>query len=92
VSFYWAEAEVNRLPDELVEKVTPVMACMAGTQDPSPRCHALDGAIGEGVSCRIYGQRPGPCRELEAGDDKCRRARERHGLAPLAVLRLSIHD
>ena len=80
VSFYWAEAEQHGLPDSLIEKVSPWHACMAGTGQPEPRCHALAGVIGQSVSCRVYSQRPSPCRELQPGEDKCNRARARHGL------------
>lgn len=80
VSFYWAEAEERGLPDSLIEQVSPWHACMAGTWQPEPRCRALVGAIGESVSCLVYPQRPSPCRELQPGEDKCNRARVRHGL------------
>ncbi|WP_119154590.1 YkgJ family cysteine cluster protein [Caldimonas tepidiphila] len=86
VSFYWAEADAAGLPEHLTEQVNPWFGCMAGTQQPSPRCAALRGAIGGEVACSVYAMRPSPCRELEAGDEKCRRARARHGLAPLAAL------
>jgi Fe-S-cluster containining protein len=62
---------------------------MRGSDAAAPRCVALDGVIGEAVSCSIYRERPGPCREfapaapLGLGDDACRRARRRHGLPPL---------
>jgi Fe-S-cluster containining protein len=80
VSFYWAEAEVLGLPPDLVQPLTPVLACLAGTNQAQPHCAALDGRVGESVACRAYAQRPSPCRELQAGDDQCRRARARHGL------------
>lgn len=83
VSFYWAEAEQYGLPDSLIQKISPWHACMAGTEKPEPRCHALDGAIGESVSCLVYSQRPSPCRELQPGEDKCNRARARYGLGLL---------
>ena len=81
VSFYWADGE--RLPESMVEKVTPVMACMAGTQGPSPRCVALQGTVRERVRCAVYEQRPPVCRDLVPGDERCARARVCHGLAPL---------
>ncbi|HEX7114659.1 MAG TPA: YkgJ family cysteine cluster protein [Steroidobacter sp.] len=80
VSFYWAEAEHYGLPDSLIEKISPWHACMAGTGEPQPRCCALDGIIGKAVSCLVYEQRPSPCRELQLGEEKCNRARVRHGL------------
>jgi Fe-S-cluster containining protein len=85
VSFYWAEAPQRGLPDSSVEQVTPLLACMAGTNQPEPRCHALAGQVGERVSCGLYGQRPSPCRELQPGEDKCNQARQAHGLTPLSA-------
>lgn len=83
VSFYWAEAEHNGLDPALVEPLTPVYSCMAGTNAATPRCVALSGTIGEAVACTVYPQRTSPCRELQPGDDKCNRARAKHGLPPL---------
>jgi hypothetical protein len=83
VSFYWTEAVTRGLPEEAVEQVAPLMACMAGTNDRDPRCHALTGTPGQRVACSLYESRPSPCRELQPGEDKCNRARARHGLAPL---------
>ncbi len=84
VSFYWAEAEA--LPAALTRPLGRWYACMAGTEQPQPRCQALQGDIGASVACRVYDQRPAPCRELKPGDDKCQRARARHGLPPLTGL------
>lgn len=86
VSFYWAEAAVLALPDELVEQLSPWHACLAGSNSSAPRCRALQGEIGSRVRCTVYAQRPSPCRELQPGDDRCRRARQRHGLPPLVGL------
>ncbi len=80
VSFYWAEADSFGLPTALVEQIGPWYACMAGSNDPSPRCHALAGDIGSAVVCTVYAQRPSPCREVRAGDLQCARARHRYGL------------
>lgn len=83
VSFYWAEAASLGLPDTLVEQMGPFYACMAGTNRAAPRCAALEGKVGETVSCRVYEQRPAPCREVLPGDDKCLRARARHRLSTI---------
>lgn len=91
VSFYWAEARSGggSVPDELVEQVTPFVAAMAGTSRAAPRCVALSGEVGRQTSCSIYEDRPSPCREVRPSwedgtpDDRCDRARLRHGLAPL---------
>lgn len=85
VSFYWGEASQSGLPDEAMQKLTPFLACMAGTNDVPPRCHALSGQVGVAVTCSVYEQRPSPCRELQPGDDKCNRARARHGLPPICI-------
>lgn len=83
VSFYWAEAEARGLPAALTEQVTPFHACMAGTNSAQPRCAALEGVAGGAVACSVYEHRPDPCREVEPGDDKCTRARGKHGWTPL---------
>lgn len=44
------------------------------------RCAALEGALEEGWSCRIYEDRPSPCRELEPRGANCLLARRRAGL------------
>lgn len=91
VSFYWAESRAGggTVPDELVDQVSPFLGAMAGTNQATPRCAALEGTVGEAVRCGIYADRPSPCHEVKASwedgtpDDRCDRARARHGLAPL---------
>ncbi len=85
VSFYWAEADVLGLPAALIEELPPWYACMAGTNSAAPRCQALRGEVGQRVACTLYGQRPSPCREVQAGDAQCAKARRRHGLPALAI-------
>ena len=85
VSFYWGDAAASKLPERLTEKLNPWLSCMAGTNQASPRCHALQGTIGTAVSCGVYAERPSPCHELQPGDEKCNRARAHHGLKPLAI-------
>ncbi|MES2467997.1 MAG: YkgJ family cysteine cluster protein [Verrucomicrobiota bacterium] len=83
VSFYWAEAATRGLPPGLTEKVNPWLSCMAGTNAAAPRCAALEGQIGIRTGCRVYPQRPSPCREVQPGDSQCAKARANHGLPPL---------
>ena len=92
VSFYWAESVPfldGRVPAELTEPLNPHRLAMKGTLSPPLRCVALDGTIGDCVSCTIYPDRPSPCSELEPWDahgqpdEKCSRARAAHGLPPL---------
>lgn len=80
ISFYWAEATERGLPPALVEALPPWYGCMAGTNQAQPHCMALQGEVGGGTKCSVYLQRPSPCREVEAGDEQCRKARLRHGL------------
>ncbi|HET8870703.1 MAG TPA: YkgJ family cysteine cluster protein [Aquabacterium sp.] len=83
VSFYWAEADDapgGTVPVGLTEPVTPHIRCMQGTQGKQPRCTALVGEIGQSVGCSIYPLRSSSCQELQAGDDKCLKARRHHGL------------
>lgn len=91
VSFYWAEADDagGVVPAALTEKLPPHRLCMIGTNAAAPRCTALGGEVGVAVACRIYAQRPSPCREFkpqgEDGEDNpdCSCARARFGLPPL---------
>lgn len=89
VSFYWAEADASQahaVPEHLTEKLNTHRSCMRGTNSDKPRCTALNGEVGEAVSCGIYNNRPSPCREFpvswEHGEhnDACDRARLRWGL------------
>ena len=92
VAFYWAEAmpaKLDGVPEELTAPVRPNILAMRGTDARDPHCIALEGQVGERTSCRIYAQRPSPCRELRASFEdgthslQCDRARARYGLAPL---------
>lgn len=88
VSFYWAEADARmsgRVPEELVTKISPHYVAMRGTDVKQPRCVALEGSIGERVSCAIYENRSSACRQFAAGDARCNQARAGHGLPPLEV-------
>jgi Fe-S-cluster containining protein len=49
-------------------------------------CTALDGTIGEQVSCRVYEERPRICHLFEAGSDKCHALRRAFGLEPFLTL------
>jgi Fe-S-cluster containining protein len=91
VSFYRGEAVPGpgAVPEALVEPVTPFLVAMKGTNSEPRRCVALEGTVGESVSCGIYPLRPSPCRELQASwsqgerSEGCDRARALRGLAPL---------
>jgi hypothetical protein len=85
VSFYWAEATQLGLSDSSMERVSTHLACMNGTNQPTPRCHALHGEVGKQVTCSVYAARPSPCRETQPGDEQCNKARARHGLAAIGT-------
>jgi uncharacterized protein len=75
VSFYWQEAEQRGIPEDLLVQMSPFRVCFLGTETQPVRCTNLKGQTGSCVSCRIYEQRPTPCREVEPGDAKCLQAR-----------------
>lgn len=93
VSFYCGELSGGSggfVPAELSTPVTPLIACMKGTETGGGRCIALRGEPGRpGVACGIYTQRPSPCREFPAWladgtpNPDCQRLRARLGLPPL---------
>jgi Fe-S-cluster containining protein len=83
VSFYFAEAIANHLPETAVERINDRFSCMTGTNSGAPRCMALKGEVGVSTVCSVYAQRPSPCREVQPGDLQCLNARAKHGLAPL---------
>jgi uncharacterized protein len=94
VAFYWREAERSEhtptVPKDLCEDLTETLRCMSGTEvKHHPRCGALQGRIGQRVSCSIYTHRPSPCRQFQASyeegvpNKKCDLARSKHGLRPL---------
>jgi Fe-S-cluster containining protein len=62
---------------------------MRGTNQKRSHCVALEGIPGESARCRIYEQRPSPCREFmmsgenDEANEACDRARAYYGLPPL---------
>ena len=79
------------MPVELTEKINNNYICMQGTNQLNPRCIALEGTLGECVSCKIYDQRPTPCREfplwLDDGslNPECNRLRALKGMPPILL-------
>ncbi|MRW94680.1 YkgJ family cysteine cluster protein [Duganella sp. FT80W] len=83
VSFYWSETTLHpagTVPQELVTPISPHHVAMKGTLQTPVRCVALCGEVGDAVSCAIYPSRSSTCREVQAGDERCLRARELAGL------------
>lgn len=84
VSFYWTEADDapgGTVPVGLTEQVNAHRRCMQGTASRQPRCVALQGVVGQSVSCGIYAQRSSTCKEVMPGDAQCLKARAGLGLA-----------
>ncbi|MDZ7865589.1 YkgJ family cysteine cluster protein [Acidovorax sp.] len=77
------QAMGGTVPNGLAVEVTSSTCRMRGTDHVPARCAALTGKVGEKAACGIYEWRPSPCREFEAGDHACNKARTRHGLPPL---------
>jgi hypothetical protein len=78
------------VPREMTAPVTPAIVRLCGTDGVVPRCVALAGEVGKTVACTIYDARPSPCREFDISHDACVRARQRHGLPPLATERFPV--
>ena len=94
VQFYWREAErgdsPHPVPAGLYEELDDIRRAMRGTTAKHrPRCVALGGRIGEEVGCKVYENRPSPCRAFQASfedgikNPRCDEARAAHGLRPL---------
>lgn len=91
VSFHWLElaSAGGTVPDEMTGQLTPHLVHMLGTHGRQPRCCALEGTVGQRVSCGIYPLRSSPCRDFRYSgqdgihDERCEKARARHGLPPL---------
>lgn len=90
VSFYFGEAMgPDGVPDDLVVPIGPFRVAMLGTEKAPRRCIALQGTIGECVSCSIHDRRSSPCREFPVSwqdgvhNPDCDRARAAFGLPPV---------
>ena len=84
VSFYWAEGEI--MPKDMIEPLTAVYSCMKGTNQAQVKCMALQGEIGQQVSCSIYHVRSSTCKEVQIADEQCNKARLAHNLIPLVLV------
>jgi hypothetical protein len=91
-SFYWAEADDSvggTVPIGMTERLDLHLRVMKGTNQPNPRCIALEGVIGSCVKCSIYELRSSACREFRYSwqdglhNERCDQARAAKGLQPL---------
>lgn len=92
VSFYWAETDAHPggcVPAALTLPISPYRVAMRGTESAPVHCIALQGQVGQGVSCSIYAQRPSTCREFDVDDPRCNEIRAKFGLPPLPEVPLA---
>ena len=90
-SFHWSECSdgYGQIPVELTEDLTRYRRVMKGTNSSSPRCIALQGEIGNCVSCSIYELRSSVCREFTFSyqdgqpNERCDQVRAAYGLQPI---------
>ena len=87
---YECLSEDRLVPEELTYPVfNSDKLVMIGTNKKDPRCIALEGVVGEKVSCSIYERRPSCCRDFSASYEdgehnfRCDQARIAKGLIPL---------
>ena len=90
VSFYWSEG--LNLPEHYTEPLTAVYSCMAGTNQAQSRCVALQGEVGVGVSCSVYKARSSSCKDVQAGDNQCNKARAAYKMIPLVQIEAPAAD
>ena len=82
--------EGGKVPHEQTIRFDARRSAMRGTTSFNKRCVALEGIIGQYVSCTIYANRPTPCRafgaswEAERSNATCDRARNCYGLLPFS--------
>jgi len=96
-AYYRVQLEQNEVDNQnhsiashlLVEFPQEGQFSLKGTTKKDPRCAALEGKIGESVSCAIYDQRPNCCRAFLASFEdgnrnyRCDAARKAKNLPPL---------
>ena len=92
ISFHWTEtlAESYAVPIDMTIGISPYVNAMIGTREEIPKCTALKGVVGKDVSCSIYLNRPGCCREFKPSyekgsvNERCEQARLNKGLVVLS--------
>jgi Fe-S-cluster containining protein len=79
---------VDGVPVQYTVGIDETRCAMRGTEGRKKRCEALQGRVGQAVSCAIYSRRPSCCRDFRGGWEKdivnpiCNRARATYGLPP----------
>lgn len=90
----WTEIDdfaPDGVPADLIERFGEYVAAMRMGAAPEHRCIALEGTIGQAVTCTIYERRGSACREFSplTGEGRrnlnCDAARRTFGLPPLSL-------
>ena len=77
------------VPSALTYKISSDTSAMRTKNSQHERCIALEGHIGKQVGCRIYTNRPSPCRNFKASyedgepNQRCDECRLARGMKPL---------
>jgi Fe-S-cluster containining protein len=80
----------GKVPVNHTIEIGPTRSAMRGTETSPRRCMALQGIVGESVTCTIYAKRPSACQlflaawENVGGNAQCDRARGCYGLTPFS--------
>lgn len=75
-----AQSLITARPGSVVLDKEDKLWSMQVKQDCHGSCAALEGSVGQSVSCSVYDCRPIICREFQPGDEQCLHARERAGI------------
>ncbi len=84
--------ENHSVPIELTYQVSSQTLAMKHKEPGHYRCVALQGNVGRAVGCRIYQNRPSPCRNFKASfedgirNPRCDECRIARGLQPLTLM------
>ena len=76
------------VPSAYTVQISQTRCAMRGTQRGNRRCIALEGVVGQQVTCTIYSRRPSCCHHFLASWEKdivnpiCNRARIMYGMQP----------
>ena len=71
----WTVTSVNENGEESAKR-------FLRRREPDFACAALEGEVGDEVSCSVYENRPSMCRKFEAGSDRCHAVRRAFGIEP----------
>ena len=83
--------KIGRKDGQANLQVPKTNLAMVATNQKNPRCIALQGTIGEQVSCGMYELRSTSCKEVQVADVQCNKARIAHNMIPFIQI-MSLED